>query len=128
MDIQKRLFRFVTRSNWILFALTTILGLIVLPADVARGIFCGGLLVTINFHLLARTLKKSLTPPHLSSHSVILLKYYIRFTISAVVIFLLIKSQFVHPIGLVIGLSVVVASIMAAAACEIKNLIFKEAM
>lgn len=128
MDIQKRLFRFVTRSNWILFALTTALGIILLPADFARGIFCGGLLATVNFHLLARTLKKSLTPPHLSSHNVILAKYYIRFSVSAVIIFLLIKSQFAHPIGLVIGLSVVVASIMAAAACEIKNLIFKEAI
>lgn len=128
MDTQKRLFRFVTRSNWILFALATVLGIIVSPADFARGIFCGGLLVTVNFHLLTRTLKKALTPPHLSSHNVVLAKYYIRFTISAVIIFILIKSHFVHPIGLIIGLSVVVASIMAAAACEIKNLIFKEAI
>lgn len=128
MDIQKRLFRFVTRSNWILFALATVLGFTVLPADFAWGIFCGGLLVTINFHLLARTLKKALTPPHLSSHNVVLVKYYIRFMVSAVIIFFLIKSNFVHPIGLVLGLSVVVASIMAAAACEVKNLIFKEAL
>lgn len=128
MDIQKRLFRFVTRSNWVLFALATILGLIVLPANYARGIFCGGLLVTINFHLLTRTLKKALTPPHLASHNVVLVKYYIRFFISGIIIFILIKSKFVHPIGLVMGLSVVVASILAAAACEVKNLIFKEAL
>ncbi len=128
MDIQKRLFRFITRSNWILFALGTVLGIIVLPANYAWGIFCGGLLVTVNFHLLARTLKKALTPPHLSSHHDVLIKYYIRFLISGIIIFFLIQSKFVHPIGLVIGLSVVVASIMAAAACEIKNLFFKEAL
>jgi len=128
VDIQKRLFRFVTRSNWILFALATVLGFAVLPADFARGIFFGGLLVTVNFHLLARTLKKALTPPHLSSHNVVLVKYYIRFMLSAVIIFILIKGNFVHPVGLVLGLSVVVASIMAAAACEVKNLIFKEAL
>jgi len=128
VDIQKRLFRFVTRSNWILFALATVLGIIAFPANYARGIFCGGLLVTINFHLLARTLKKAFTPPHLTSHNVVLIKYYIRFLISGIIIFFLIKSKFVHPIGLIIGLSVVVASIMAATACEIKNLIFKEAI
>ena len=128
MDIQKRIFRFVTRFNWVLFVLITILGMIAFPADFARGIFCGGLLVTVNFHLLARTLKKALTPPHIASHNVILMKYYIRFAVSAVIIFFLIKTHFVHPIGLIIGLSVVVASIMAATACEIKNLIFKEAI
>jgi len=128
VDIQKRLFRFVTRSNWILFALATVLGIVVFPADFARGIFCGGLLVTVNFHLLTRTLKKALTPPHLSSHNVVLAKYYIRFVVSGIIIFVLIKSQFVHPVGLIIGLSVVVASIMAAAACELKNLFFKEAL
>jgi hypothetical protein len=128
VDIQKRLFRFVTRSNWILFALATILGIVMLPADFAWGIFCGGLLVTVNFHLLARTLRKAFTPPHLSSHNVVLAKYYIRFLVSGVIIFFLIKSKFVHPIGLVLGLSVVVTSILAAAACEVKNLIFKEAL
>ncbi len=128
MDAQKRILRFVTRSNWVLFALATILGLAVLPADYTRGIFCGGLLVTVNFHLLARTLKKALAPPHLASHNVILMKYYIRFSISALIIFILIKTHFVHPIGLIIGLSVVVVSIMTATALEIKNLFYKEAI
>jgi hypothetical protein len=128
VDIQKRIFRFVTRSNWILFALGTVLGIIVLPASYAWGFFFGGLLVTVNFHLLTRTIKKAFTPPHISSHHIVLIKYYIRFFVSAVIIFLLIKSNIVHPVGLVIGLSVVVASIMAAAAREIKNLIFKEAL
>ena len=128
MDIHKRIFRFVTRTNWILFALATLLGAVLLPPDYAWGVFCGGLLVTVNFHLLSRTLKKALTPSRLSSHNVVLAKYYIRFLISGVIIFLLIWSHFVHPIGLILGLSVVVVSIMAATAREIKNLIFKEAM
>ncbi len=128
MDIHKRIFRFVTRTNWVLFALATVLGAALLPPDYAWGIFCGGLLVTVNFHLLSRTLKKALIPSHLSSHNTVIAKYYVRFLISGFVIFLLIKSHFVHPIGLIIGLSVVVASIMAATAREIKKLIFKEAM
>ena len=128
MDIQKRIFRFVTRSNWVLLALISILGVVAFSPSFARGIICGGLLVTVNFHLLVRNLKKALTPPHLSSHNIVLVKYYIRFIVSGIIIFFLIKSKFVHPVGLVLGLSVVVASIMAAAACEVKNLIFKEAM
>ena len=84
--------------------------------------------MTVNFHLLSRTLKKALSPSHLSSHNVVLAKYYIRFVVSGVIIFLLMQGHYVHPIGLIIGLSVVVVSIMAATAREIKKLIFKEAM
>ena len=97
-------------------------------AHVALGIFFGGLLVTINFHLLAKTLKKALTPPHLASHNLVLAKYYLRFLVSGFVIFLLIAGHIVHPVGLVIGLSIVVFSIILATLCEVKKLILKEAV
>ena len=128
MDIQKRILTFVTRSNWILFLSASILGFLLLPAAFAKGVLFGGLLVTVNFHLLAGTLRKALTPPHLSSHNVVLAKYYLRFIGSGFIIFILIAGNYVNPLGLVIGLSVVVFSIMLAALCEITKLFFKEAV
>ena len=128
MNIQQRLVYFVTRSNWIIFLILSLAGLVWTPSAFAWGIIFGGLIVTVNFHLLAKTLKRALTPPHLTSHNVILVKYYIRFVISGVIIFFLIKYQVVHPLGLFIGLSVVVASIMLATLIEVKKLIFKEAV
>jgi len=128
LDVQQRIINFVTRSNWILFAGTSIAGFVIFSKSVALGIVFGGLLVTINFHLLAKTLKRALTPPHLASHNVVLAKYYLRFLISGFIIFLLIAGHIVHPVGLVIGLSVVVFSIMLATICEVKKLLFKEAV
>ena len=128
MEIQQRIIKFVTRSNWILFGIASILGFVLLSRHVALGILFGGLLVTINFHLLAKTLKKALTPPHLASHNLVLAKYYLRFLISGFIIFLLIASRIAHPVGLVIGLSIVVFSIVLATVCEIKKLVFKEAV
>ena len=128
MNIQQRLLKFVTRTNWILLAAVSLVGLIWTAPDFFRGIIFGGLIVTINFHLLYRTLKKSLTPEHLTSHNVILAKYYVRFVISGVIIFILISQHIVDPIGLFIGLSVVVASIMLATVLELKNLLSKEAV
>ena len=128
MEIQQRIITFVTRSNWILFGVASILGFAILSRHVALGIFFGGLLVTINFHLLAKTLKKALTPPHLASHNLVLAKYYLRFLASGFIIFLLIAGRIVHPVGLVVGLSIVVFSIILATVCEIKKLIFKEAV
>jgi hypothetical protein len=128
VEIQKRILTFVTRSNWILFLAASILGFILLPADYAKGVFFGGLLVTVNFHLLARTLRKALTPPHLSSHNLVIAKYFLRFIGSGFIIFVLIAGNYVNPVGLVIGLSVVVISIMLATLREISKLIFKEAV
>lgn len=128
MEIQLRIIKFVTRSNWILFGGTSILGLALLSSQAALGIFFGGLLVTVNFHLLAKTLKKALRPPHLASHNLVLAKYYLRFLISGFIIFLLIAGHIVHPVGLVFGLSIVVFSIILATIYEVKKLIFKEAV
>lgn len=108
--------------------MASLLGLILTSPAFARGIIFGGLIVTVNFHLLARTLKKAFTPPHLVSHHVILAKYYVRFIISGILIFVLISMHIVNPLGLFIGLSVVVASMMLATLIEIKRLIFKEAI
>ena len=128
MEIQQRIIRFVTRSNWILCAFSSILGFVFFSPGVAWGILFGGLLVTINFQLLARTLKKALTPPHLASHNLVLAKYYLRFLASGFIIFLLIIGKVAHPLGLVFGLSVVVFSIILATVCEVKKLLFEEAV
>jgi len=127
VEIQQRLLKFVTHSNWILFSVASIIGLILLPPDFTRGIIFGGLIVTVNFHLLYRTLKKAFRPSRLSSYRVVLAKYYIRFLISGFIIFVLISGHYVDPLGLFIGLSVVVASIMIATMCELTKHIFKEA-
>jgi hypothetical protein len=128
VDIQKRILTFVTRSNWILFLAASILGFLLLPVDFAKGVLFGGLLVTVNFHLLAGTLRKALSPTHLSSHNVVIAKYYLRFIGSGFIIFVLIAGNYVNPVGLVIGLSVVVFSIMLATLREITKLFFKEAV
>jgi hypothetical protein len=127
-SIQNRLLTFVTRANWLVFAVVSVGGFILASPGMLWGIIFGGLIVTINFHLLSRTLKKSLTPSNLTSHNVILAKYYLRFILSGFIIFILISGHYVHPLGLFIGLSVVVASIMLATLRELKNLFFKEAM
>lgn len=121
-EIQKRILGFVNMANWVLFAGLMIGGVFLAGQQMFLGILFGGLIVTVNFHLLARTLQHSLTPPYLKSHNSILAKYYVRFTISGIIIFVLISEHIVHPLGLFIGLSVVVASIMLATVREITKL------
>lgn len=128
MTIQQRLLSFVTISNWILLGVSGVLGYLFTPPDITRGIICGGLIVTINFHLLYRTLKRAFRPHQLVSHNVILAKYYVRFIISGLIIYVLISRHLVHPLGLFVGLSVVVVSILLATILEFRNLFLKEAV
>ncbi len=134
MEIQQRVIRFVTKSNWYLFILATLLGFINTPFEFALGILCGGLLVTLNFHVLRRTVFKTFDPEKIRVYggrailNGVLIKYYIRFAISGMVIFALINQNIVDPMGLILGLSVVVVSLMAATTLELTRLIFKEAV
>ena len=102
MEIQQRLLKFITRANWILFSFASIIGLYMLPPDFTRGIIFGGLIVTVNFHLLSRTLKKALEAPatYLLT-KLILAKYYVRFIVSGLIIFVLISGHYVDPLGLI---------------------------
>lgn len=127
MDAQKRILKFVTFSNWLLLIVAASVGFSHYSPRVGLGILAGGLIVTINFHLLARTLRKALTPPHIASVKGVILKYYVRFLITAIVIYILMISKQVDPVGLIAGLSVVVASMMFATLNEVRQLITKEA-
>ncbi len=128
MNVQQRILDFVTRCNWFLFLVGGALALINMPLLFAAGFVAGGIIVTVNFHLLARTLKRSFVPGHLSSRNVVLAKYYIRFFFSGLIIFFLISRHVVDPIGLLLGLSIVVASITAATVRELTKHIFREAV
>jgi hypothetical protein len=131
-DLQK-IVNFVTTSNWILLLVSGSVALMAAPAKVSLGVVLGGLIVAINFHLLKNTLKNMFSPERVSEQGRsivgnVLVKYYIRFAISGGMIFLLISNHIVHPLGLLAGLSVVVASMFLATALELTRLLFKEAV
>jgi cytochrome c oxidase subunit IV len=121
MDTQKRILKFVVITNWILFAFVTIGGFMLLSKLFALGILAGGLIVTVNFHLLWRTLRKAFQPDRLVSHHVVIAKYYMRFFVSAIILMILISQHWVDPLGLFVGLSIVVTSIMLATLFELKT-------
>ncbi|MCG8634276.1 MAG: ATP synthase subunit I [Desulfobacterales bacterium] len=131
-DLQK-LVNFVTRTNWLLFLGTSLVALWIAPQKVYLGVFLGGLIVAVNFQLLKKTVVNNLNAARVmekggSLVGNLLVKYYIRFAISGTVIFLLIKNHIVHPLGLLAGLSVVVASMFLATVLELTRLFFKEAV
>lgn len=128
MGIQFRILRFVTRSSWILLLVASIGAGVVAKFDVAAGVLAGGLIVTINFHLMYRSLRKNLTPSHLSTAKSVFAKHYLRFVFSIIVIYILISKNYVDPGGMLIGLSVVVISILMASLFELRKILSEEAL
>lgn len=130
MNIHERIIKFIMWSNWILFVALAITGIVMtVSMHQLTGLLAGGLIATVNFHLLYRGLRRALMEPEVPSHTTkILGKYYIRFIISGAIIFFLLSGDYVHPIGLLIGLSIVVASIFLATIREVTKLLNKEAV
>ncbi|MCP4723092.1 MAG: ATP synthase subunit I [Desulfobacteraceae bacterium] len=131
-DLEK-IVNFVTKTNWLLMMATSSLALMTTPTKVSLGVLLGGLIVAVNFQLLKKTVINNLSPEVVSEKGRslvgnVLVKYYIRFAISGGLIFLLISNHIVHPLGLLAGLSVVVASMFLATLLELTRLFFKEAV
>ncbi len=125
---QERIIRFVSISNWVILILFSLFSISFKSVLFSSGVIAGGLIVSVNFYFLSRTVRKAFNPSRLSSHQSVIAKYYIRFIISGIIIFLLLANDIVAPLGLVIGLSVVVTSFFLASILEIKKIIFKEAV
>lgn len=123
----------VTKCNWLLLILVAMVSVMITGTSFYLGVVAGGLIVAINFHLLKRTIKKDIRPEKVmekgrSLTGRVLIKYYIRFVVSGMLIFLLISNHVVHPLGLLTGLSVVVASVFLVTVLVVTRLYFKEAV
>lgn len=133
MEELEKIVDFITRTNWLLFLGSSLVALFLASPKVYLGVFLGGLIVTINFHVLKNTVTQNINQERVmekgkSLIGALLVKYYLRFALTAVVVFLLIEKRSVHPAGLLAGLSVVVASTFIAAAIELTKIIFREAV
>jgi hypothetical protein len=123
----------VTKSNWLLLVLVAMVTVMTTSTPFYLGVLAGGLIVAVNFHLLKRTIEKDIRPETVkekgrSLTGRVLIKYYIRFAVSGILIFLLISNHIVHPLGLLTGLSVVVASVFLVTLLVVTRLYFKEAV
>jgi MFS superfamily sulfate permease-like transporter len=124
---------FITISNWLLLFLSGMTALMMTQTQFACGIIFGGLIAAVNFHLLKKAIKNAFNPKAASKSNKLMIgtslfKYYIRFAISGLLIYLLISKHIVNPLALLAGLSVVVVSMFLATAHELTKLFFKEAV
>jgi hypothetical protein len=117
------------RLNWLLLAAMTAAGGLFVAPYFAKGLFIGGLIANISFILLKKDITRVLSGPLDAAKGRFLVRYYIRLTVLALILFFLVRYRSVHLVGLLVGLSTVVISIgiMVAGAARKVALTAKEA-
>jgi hypothetical protein len=113
-------------ANWIILAVIFIPALIFAPIKFSIGVLLGGFISIINFHGMARGLRGIFENLGGNVKGPVLVKYYIRLAIAAVVLYLIISSEIVNIIGLLIGLSVVVINIVITSLIALSKKNFTE--
>jgi len=96
-------------------AVCLIISVLLMSAPFTYGILLGGFISIVNFHWLDRDLRKIFSNLSGKAKSALLLKYYLRLAVTAVVLYILISQSLVDIIGLLVGLSVVVMNIVLTA-------------
>ncbi|MFC1844469.1 ATP synthase subunit I [Thermodesulfobacteriota bacterium] len=117
------------RLNWLLLLVMTAASGLFISPYFAKGLFIGGLIANISFILLKKDITRVLSGPLNAAKGRFLIKYYVRLTVLAVILFFLVRYRSVHLVGLLVGLSTVVISIgiMVAGAAKKVALTAKEA-
>ena len=98
--------------NWIILGLFVALSLLFFSTDFTLGILLGGLISVVSFSWRQRDLRKVFRNLTERARSAIMFRYYIRFFVSAVLIYLIITRTSADVIGLLVGLSIVIINIV----------------
>lgn len=107
-------FKVLKTLNWIILLVLSSVSYFLMENAFTAGIILGGFLIIANFTLLQRTITKAFRPDGVfgANKGAVIGKYYLRLAALGVLIYLLIRQRWVNPVGLAVGLSVVVASIV----------------
>ncbi len=110
-DADAQLLGDLARRNWIILAALTLGSLPWWSMEVTFGVVGGGLVAIGGYHWLHRSLRQLLEAPQTGGGRKFQFGYIIRLGSLAAALLLLITVVRVNPVGLAIGLSVVVINI-----------------
>jgi len=102
----------MARRNWIILIVLVLLSLFWQSPPVTYGVLAGGLLVIFNYRWLGRSLQNLIGDPQLHVVKGFKRNYLFRLIVVVSAIYLLLVRGGVHPLALVVGLSVVVLNLM----------------
>ena len=124
----KILYRDLRRMNWLILLLLASASCFVMSPAFTAGIIIGGLMVMVNFHVLQHIIRQVFFPDSSRKkrkRSVIIM-YYIRLAAMGILIYFFLAQKWIDPVGLTVGLSVVVIGIVSIGIQMIRKIFSKE--
>jgi len=112
--------------NLVILGLMLAASLLLMPWRFTLGILLGGLISIVNLYWLGRDLRVIFSNLSGRAKSAMMIRYYIRMAVTAVVLFFIITELPVDIIGLLLGLSLVVINIAVTAILEFQKKILPE--
>jgi len=90
--------------------------------EIAGAVLVGGLLSLLSFLWLKRDIKNIFLGPLRAAKILFFVKYYARLALLVVVLYLLVKNRIFNVIGLLVGLSTVMLSIVITGIGEVRKM------
>jgi len=114
MRDREKLIRHIRTNNWIILLIAGSISSVFMGTDFTLGVIIGGLMVIANFSMLHHTIRSAFSDlgAFQGRKLGLIAKSYFRLAFMGLVIYMVITKGWVHPLGLVIGLSVVTFSII----------------
>ena len=103
------------KLNWIVLLILSSFSHLMMSPSLTIGVILGGFIIIANFRIFQHTIRRAFSSEGVMTVSkmMVILKYYFRLLGLGVILYVLITKGWVDPIGLVIGLSTVVISIVS---------------
>jgi len=129
MDLEN-LLKEIRTQNWVILMLLGSLSFFFMSHAFTLGLIIGGLIIIANFSLLQHAILGTFHDQGAmkARKATLIAKYYLRFAVMGLIIFILITNGWVNPIGLTIGLSIVVISIINLGIRFIRKTLSREAV
>ena len=103
------------KLNWFTLLALGIISYFLMRHSFTTGIILGGLIIIANFHVFQHTFLSVFSPEGVmkTTKVSVIVKFYFRLLVLGIIIYFLITRGGVDPVGLTIGLSTVVISIVS---------------
>ncbi|MCF8129155.1 MAG: ATP synthase subunit I [Deltaproteobacteria bacterium] len=100
--------------NWVILLILGAASGLFMTVQFTLGVILGGLIIIANFSLLHKTMRNAFSDQGAmkGKKMALIAKFYFRLAIMGLIIYILITNGWVNPLGLAVGLSIVVLSIL----------------
>ena len=110
-----QVYKVLTKRNWITLLILSSVSYFFFSSALTFGVIAGGFTVIINLHFFQNTIREAFSTGNEVPirKSLLLIKGFLRLTALGIVLYFFVVYLWVDPIGLAIGLSTVVISILS---------------